>query len=192
MSFWQEHFKEICSFITPLLIAGVKYLLRGKVKLRYIVAHDFTFLVNEPRLDAQGNVLQPNQMVHTRSHVLKNFGSKSAEKVRVTFNYKPQYLNVWPRREFEQRFDDNRRYIMVIDNLMPKEPLTIEALSINAQLPDVLSVRHESGLGAGQGMSIYPAVPKWRIGLAMVAMFLGAMTVVYWLIELGMYVAAKP
>jgi hypothetical protein len=96
-------------------------------------------------------------------------------------------MNLWPPRPFVPNFDDNNRYTIELDELVPKEPLTIEALMVNSPLPDALTVRHEGGLGDIQGMTIYPTVPKWRLCLALVAMFLGAWTALYYLIRFGMY-----
>lgn len=141
MEFIQEYGKEIFSLSIPIIVLIVGNLLRAKAKLQLGVPHIFTFIVDEPRFDNEGNQISPNQTVHTISHLIVNAGKDSATNIEIMFNWKPQYVNIWPPRHYEETTENDGRYILLFNNLAPGEQIKCELLSINAELPPLINAR---------------------------------------------------
>ena len=143
------------------------------------VAHTFTFLVQQPLLDAQENQISPSQTVHTRSLIVWNAGKDTATKVELVFNWEPLCINVWPSRHFERHTEPDSRYILIFDSVAPNEYLGCELLSINRDVPDVLVVRSDQCVAKRVNMRPQPVVPTWKRRLAILLALAGLGTVVY-------------
>lgn len=141
MEFIQEYGKEIFSFLIPLFTVFVVHIFRAKAKLQLGVPHIFTFMVDVPLLDDEGNQIAPTQAVNTISHLIINAGKESATNIEILFNWKPQHLNLWPPIHYEERTEKDDRYVLLFDNLAPQEQIKCELLSINTDLPELLNVR---------------------------------------------------
>lgn len=142
MVFLNLYGKEIFSVFIVLLTWMLNNRFRGKAKLSYGIRHGFTFLVPEALYDANGQQIRDSQLVHTRSVIIVNEGRESATKVTIVFNYKPMYLNVWPVHKYETSFTEmDNRYVVTFDNIPPNDSLACELLSINNQLPEILTIK---------------------------------------------------
>lgn len=120
MDFITKYGKEIVSLIVPFITWFLNVGIKAKAKLIWASPHSFTFLVQEPLHDDEGNVVKPTQKVCTASIRVINTGRETANKVELVFNWKPQYLNLWPVRHYEQKTDQDSRHILIFDNLSPK------------------------------------------------------------------------
>lgn len=175
----QAHSKEIVSFLTPVFAVVVGVFFRLRARLHYSIQHAWSFLVEQPLLDQEGKQIAPNQRVQTASIMLTNAGLAAAKSVEITFNWKPQIMNVWPARFYEQLEAPMGRFTLKFDSLAPREFIGIEIMSINAPLPDYTSIRSESAAGKKIEMHPQRVWPQWYLRLAAISMFLGAATSVY-------------
>ncbi|WP_122096238.1 hypothetical protein [Rahnella sp. Larv3_ips] len=146
MNILTQYGKEIFAIAVPILTFMLNKYFKSNAKIAFGQLHNFTYLINEPLRDPEGEILRHKQTVHTHSYVFMNQGRESASSVEIIFNYKPMYLNIWPSRHYELKEDEEDRHIMIFDYLAPKESIRCEVLSINNDLPEILSVRCKEGI----------------------------------------------
>jgi hypothetical protein len=183
--------KEIVSLLVPFVTWWLNTGAKPKAKLHWTSPHAFTFLVQEPLQDAQGVVVRPTQTVCTASVRVINSGREAAHRVELVFNFRPQYLNLWPVRSYEERTDADRRHMMIFENLAPKEELGIEIMSVNQDLPALLQVRSAECVARQVQLMWFAKVAQWRIQVARLLMFIGLAAAVYWLITLVQLLVLK-
>lgn len=186
-----DYGKEIVSLLVPFITWLLNVGIKPRAKLIWTSPHSFNFLVQEPLRDAQGNVLQPTQTVHTASIKVINTGRDTAHIVELVFNWKPPYLNLWPVRSYEERSDGDQRHMLIFENLAPKEELGFEIMSINQDLPALLQVRSAECLAKNVGLMWFASVPSWRIKIARLFVLLGFSAAVYWTVTLVQFLVLK-
>lgn len=179
MTFLETYGKEIVSLLVPLVTWVLNRFFRTKAKLQVALPHKFTFLVQEPLNDSQGNQLSPTQTVMTNSFIIRNAGRETATKVELVFNWKPMCLNIWPVRHYEEHIEPDRRYVLIFDSLVPGEVLGVEVLTINADLPNLVTVRSAQCIAQSLDMYPQPAVSNSVRNVIAVLMALGLATAVY-------------
>ena len=170
----QQFQLQLISAAVTLLAALIKYLLRPKSRLIYSSPHAFTFLLK----GEDGTSFN----VSTSSIWVTNAGREPANEVEVTFNYPPQFFNVWPARNFEQIKAPDDRYTLKFANIAPKEFFQIELLGTAAVLPAVLNFRSKEGVASNImmiPMRVYPKAMNILFGLLVLV---GATTLVYLLL----------
>jgi hypothetical protein len=116
MAFLETYGKEIVALLVPLVTWSLNTFFKAKAKLLLATPHTFTFLVQEPLRDQQGNVLRPTQTIQ------------------------------------------------------PNEYLGCEIFSINADLPNLLTVRSNQCVARTVNMYPQPVVANWqrRLGVVLV------------------------
>ena len=191
MSFLETYGKEIVAIIVPLLTWVLNTLFRAKARLQVASPHRFTFLVPEPLLDQQGNQVASKQTVHTSSFLVRNAGRESATKVELVFNYKPMCLNVWPPRHFEEHIEPDDRYVLLFESLSPSEVVGCELLSVNANLPDLTTVRCDESVAQHIEMYPQPILSNARRRVLLALSALGLATVVYIAIVLVQFLVLR-
>lgn len=191
MGFLESYGKEIVSLIVPFITWFLNVGIKPKAKLIWSTRHAFTFIVQEPVRDDQGNVLQPNQRVCTASLKVMNTGRETAQKVELVFNWKPQYLNLWPVRSFDEKTDAEGRHMLIFDDLAPKEEIGIEIMSVNKDLPNLLRVRSAQCQASEEELMWFVAIPPWRIFVARAFVIIGFSTCVYWVITLLQFLVLR-
>lgn len=191
MNILSQYGKEIFSILVPFITLLFNKFFKNNAKICYGELHQFTYLIQEPLRNAEGEILNNSQTVHTRSYVFKNEGRESATSVEIIFNYSPMYLNIWPSRPYTFKQDIEMRHIMVFDYLAPKEAIRCEVLSVNGQLPELLSVRCKEGLA--QPIMLYPqkVFNPILINFVRLLIFLGSISLVYMLILLLQWLLVK-
>lgn len=191
MTFLETYGKELVSLLVPIVAWILNTFFKAKAKLLLASPHTFTFLVQQPLLDAQGNTVAPAQTVHTRSLMVSNAGKETATKVELVFNWKPLCINVWPPRHFEDHTEPDNRYVMIFDSLAPNEYVGCELLSINNELPNLMTVRSDQCVAQTINMYPQPAVPNWQRRLAVAFQMAGLGLAVYALILLLQFLVLK-
>ena len=191
MQFLSTYGKEIVSLLVPFVTWFLNVGIKGKAKLIWGSPHSFTFLVQEPIRDAEGKVLQPTQKVCTASIRVINSGRETANKVELVFNWKPQYVNLWPVRHYEQITDQDNRHILIFDNLSPKEEIGLEIMSVNLDLPALLLVRSAECTAQNVPLMWVRHVGPWKIKIARLFIFIGLSATVYGLIALLQFLVLK-
>lgn len=184
-----NHQKELWSIATVLLAFSLNRFFRLRPRLNYSVGHSFNLLVEQPLLDNDGNQVAQRQVARTASITVGNSGLQPAKAVEITFNWKPQILNVWPARKFDESVGAFDRYSMKLDSLAPGEQFSIEIMSINAELPLLTAVRSEDCVGRMIKMEAQRVWPTWVLRLIALDMVLGAVAAVYLLVTLVQLIA---
>jgi hypothetical protein len=154
MTFFETYGKEIVAVLVPFITWALNGFFKAKAKLHVALPHQFTFLVQQPLIDTQGTQVSPTQTVRTNSFIIRNAGREKATKVELVFNWEPMCLNLWPVRHYEKHTEPDRRHVLIFDSLAPGELLGVEVLSVNADLPGLLTVR--SAECNAQNINMYP------------------------------------
>lgn len=191
MDFISTYGKEIVALLVPFITWFLNVGIKPRAKLIWTSPHSFTFLVQEPLRDAEGNVLRQTQKVETASIKVINTGRDTANKIELIFNWKAQYINLWPVRHYEQKTDPDGRHILIFENLSPKEEIGIEVMSINADLPALLLVRSAECTAKNVALRWFQFVPTWKINIARLLMLVGFSTAIYWIISLIQFLVLK-
>jgi hypothetical protein len=173
LQIFQTYSRELVGVSTVVFAFLLNRVFRPRAKLIYSVRHAFTFIVEQPLLDPQGNEVSPTQTINTASISISNLGIQPAKNVEIVFNWKPQFLNVWPARHYSTKDSPPARHSIVLDSLAPKEVFGMEILSINANLPGLTAVRSDDCVAANVPMIPQQVQPRWRIMLAGTLMVIG-------------------
>ena len=184
MNIFQAYGKEIISLLVPFIAWILSSFFKTKAKLQVALPHQFTYLVQEPRLDSKGEVISPNQTVHTNSFIIRNDGREAAEEVELVFNWKPMCLNLWPVRHYQEHHEPDSRYVLIFDAIASGENLYVEVLSVNHDLPSLLTVRSANCVAKNLNMYPQPLVSDSVRKVVAVLLFLGLATAVYLIILL--------
>jgi len=183
--------KEIVSLLVPILAWALNGFFKAKAKLQVALPHQFTFIIQEPLLDANGQQIRPTQSVKTNSFIIRNAGRVPATKVELVFNWKPMCLNLWPVRHYEEFTEPDARYVLIFDSLAPNEILGIEVLSVNNDLPNLVTVRSAECVAQEITMYPQPVVSNKVRFAALTLMALGLATAVYLSIVLVQFLVLK-
>lgn len=187
----QTYAKEIVSLLVPLITWALNRFLKGRARLRLAQPHSFTFIVQEPLRNPQGNVVRPTQTVQTRSFMLQNDGRETAMKVELVFNWRPMCINLWPSRHVTEHVEPDGRFVLLLESLAPGEVLGCEVLSVNVDAPELITARSDQAIGQRVNMYPQPVVSHGIRTLAGALMFVGLGTSVYAAIVLLQFLVLK-
>lgn len=191
LSWVQSYAKEIISLLVPFITWLLNSTLKGKVRLQVAQPHKFTFIVQEPLIGSDGNQISSTQTVHTNSFIVRNAGREPATKVELVFNWKPMCLNIWPPRHFQEHLEPDKRYTIIFDSLSPSEVIGCEVLSINAELPNLVTVRSDQSIAQFINMYPQPVISNTARIAAAILISLGVATAVYTFILLVQFLVLK-
>lgn len=179
MSFLQTYAKELVSLAVPFVAWLLARFFKAKAKLVLAKPHAYTFLVQEPLQDSNGNVVSSTQTVRTVSYLLKNTGSEPAKNVELVFNWKPRCINIWPSRHITEQIEADNRYIVMFDSLAPDEFVGFELLTINADTPMLITARSEQCVAMAVEMYPQLVVKPWLAQLLGILVLVGAGATIY-------------
>lgn len=179
MSILQTYAKEIVSLVVPFIAWALARFFKAKAKLILATPHSFTFLVQEPLRDAQGNVIQPTQTVRTVSYLLKNTGSEPAKNVELVFNWKPLCINIWPSRHITEHVENDNRYVVIFESLAPDEFVGFELLAVNNDAPALITARSEQCVAKPVEMYPQPVIKPWLSRILGILLLAGIGAVIY-------------
>lgn len=179
MSFLGTYGKEIVALLVPIITLMLNSFFKAKAKLQVALPHQFTFIVQQPLLNEEGQQISPTQTVKTNSFIIRNAGRESATKLELVFNWKPMCLNLWPVRHYEEFPQPDGRYVLIFDSLAPGEILGIELLSVNGSLPDLTTVRSAQCVAENINMYPQPIVSTATRRIAATLIVLGIAAFVY-------------
>lgn len=191
MTFIETYGKEIVSLLIPFITWLLTRFLKDKVKLQVAIPHQYDFLVQEPLRDVDGKILSPTQSVKTSSFIIRNVGRIPATKVELVFNWKPMYLNLWPVRHYQDYIEPDNRYVLIFDSLAPDEALHIEVLTVNTELPNLITVRSTESNGKYINMHPQPVVGNGRRIFITILLALGMSAGVYLLLVLIQFLVLR-
>jgi hypothetical protein len=187
MDFFWSHAAKIFSAATPFILWALNALLQPKARLFRQTRHRFTYLIQQPHVAPDGTILSPTQTVNTESVSIFNAGRSPATKVEIVFNWQPQNINIWPSRHFEEKLSPDGRYHMFFDSLLAKDVVGFELLSVNAPLPEMVTVRSEQCIATSVQLLPQPVLPKWKVVILLTLIAIGLAATTYgaiWLLQL--------
>jgi hypothetical protein len=126
IEFLSLHAAKIFSAASPFILWALNQLIQPKARLLLQTRHRFTYLIQQPHIAEDGTVISPTQTVSTQSVSIFNAGRSPATKLEIVFNWKPQHINIWPSRHFDESF---RQMVAIICFLTVCLPKTWSALS---------------------------------------------------------------
>lgn len=191
MDIAQAYSKELISLAAVLIAFLLNKYFRPRAKIIYGIRNSFTFLVDQPLVDADGQEIRPIQTVTTRSLSVSNTGRETAKNVEITFNWKPHFLNVWPPRHFKTSDSAHGRHSVILDSLSPGEIFGVELLSVNSNLPEITVVRSEECVGNEVIMSPQQVQPAWKISIATYLIFAGIAATFYLIVTIIQLIANR-
>lgn len=171
--------KATIALASPFVTVALNRLFTPSVKLFHSVTHGFHYLINEPLKDKDGNEIRPSQSVAVQSISISNAGRVPAKNLEIVFNWKPNYINVWPVRRFQEHIHPDGRYSVHLENLAPKEVFGLELLSVNAEMPNIVTARSEEAESRERNMTSSVELAPWAKGMVLLLMTLGLITLVY-------------
>jgi hypothetical protein len=170
---------EFATIVAVVVAFVLERLARPKAKLIYSVRHAFTFIVDQPLVDSNGNELESKQFVNTASISVSNLGVEKADNIELVFNWRPQFINVWPSRYYEQKDCSDGRHSLILSTLAPGEVFGAEIMSINAALPGINNVRSDQCEATSVPMIPQVLQPRWKVALVALFLFIGVGTAIY-------------
>lgn len=191
VEFLQKYGKEIFSLLVPILTFALNSLSKSKAELTFGRPHGFTFLINEPLLNENGEIIAPNQKAGTQHFRIENVGRAPATRVECVLNWKPRYLNIWPIRDYEEKTLPDGRYVLVFPSLAPREGISLQALTINGDMPNMITVRSDECLAREVQLQWVVAVGPWRVRGFVALALIGLGAAVYAAILLLQFLLVK-
>jgi hypothetical protein len=179
MTFIETYGKELVALLVPILTWALNGFFKSKAKLLVALPHKFDFIVQQPLIDSAGKQIAPTQTVSTSSFMIRNAGRESATKVELVFNWEPMCLNLWPVRHYIQHTEPDKRHVLIFDSLAPGELLGIEVLSVNTDLPPLVTVRSAECVAQNINMYPQPVVSNTKRISGTILMALGLAVAVY-------------
>jgi hypothetical protein len=191
MALLETYGKEIVALLAPVITWLLNTVFRTRSRLYLANPHSFTFLVPIPLLNPQGQQISPTQTVHTASFMLWNGGRETATKVEWVFDWKPPCLNVWPARHYVVYTETDGRSVIVFESLAPHEYVGCELMSINAALPNLLTVRSDQCVAQNVNMYPQPVVSNLQRRVYAFLRLAGIALIVYLAILLVQFLVLK-
>jgi hypothetical protein len=189
--FFSANIKEIVSLMVPILGWFFNSVLKPRAKLNWGVAHAFTFIIQQPLTNPDGSVL-PTQTVRTVSITVANSGKETATNAELVFNWKPEHMNIWPARHYDDRVETDSRYTVMLNSLAPQETINFECLTVNNALPDLVTVRCDQCSGIRVPLLAQQAHPRWKIFIARFLLLAGITSVIYVGISILQFLVKSP
>ncbi|TXL62466.1 hypothetical protein [Zeimonas arvi] len=179
MNFIQIYGKEIFALLVPVVGWLLGTYFRTRARLEVAQPHRFTFNVQQPLVDQDGNVVKPTQVVDTKSMLIRNAGRDTATRVELVFNWKPMCINIWPARHAVEHIEPDNRYVLVFESLAPGEFLGCEILAVNQNLPDLITVRSDQCVAKTIEMYPQPILSTFTRRMSVAFFTIGLATSVY-------------
>jgi hypothetical protein len=157
--------------------AALDRFLERRPKLITYLGHVSSFRIQGP----------PIADVFTHSIVVRNAGGRAATNVRIGHNTLPQNFQIFPPVEFRVVNHPNGAADIVIGTLAPGEQITISYLyfppltwaGINT------TVICDDGFAKVLNVLPTPQLPKWALWVLKFFIYLGLVTFLYLLVQLG-------
>ena len=172
-------FGYIATIVISLLTGYLAQFFQPRSKLVCWSPHNFFF-----NLKNEGVVLQTNSLT------LQNVGRQPAEDVEVIHKQRPDFFELFPSVEYQEATNPNGEHVIKIKSLGPKEWVVVQMLSYKT--PPVLSnIRWKHGQGKWVQIQPQRVLAKWVLTSLNALVLIGAGTIVYWLLRVGIYAATQ-
>lgn len=179
---------DIVSRIVPPIITLIlgKYLdqrLQRRARLVSYLGHASAFNIAG----------QPPAIVHTHAIVIYNSGREAATNVRVGHLNLPQNINIFPPVAHEVQRQPNGSGEIIIPTLVPSEQITISYLYFPPLLWNGVNVytKCDEGMATVVQTLHTPVLGPWTRRALRILIFVGLLTLVYFLVQALIWMAAR-
>ncbi len=117
-------------------------------------------------------------LIRTGSVFVQNVGRMPANGVEVIYNWEPENFELWPVIPYQTEMLPDRRLVVRVPNLGPKEWFRIESIS-GRELPAVVRVRSCEGEASPVPMAPQRIYPQWFNISAFILMLVGVFSIIY-------------
>ena len=179
MELLQQYGKEIFAIAVPIITWALNSFFKSKAKLKAGNPHSFTYIIKEPLLNENREVIGDTQVANTNTLIVKNVGRETATKVEIGLNWQPQFFNVWPVRNYQTHTQEDGRFYIIFDSLSPNETVGVALLSVNRDLPAVTNIRSDQSTAQFVNMEPMEVFKKSYIQILRVFILLGFATAIY-------------
>lgn len=151
------------------------------------------WLARRPRLisylghtSAFGVHSTPPVTIHTHAIVVRNAGRATANQVRVGHHFLPENIQLYPLVPHTIERTEGGGAELVIPKLVPGEQIAISYLYFPPVLWSQIHSYIKSDEGFAKVLSVLPTpqLPKWAISALWILVFVGAVSLVYLLVDL--------
>lgn len=168
--------KLLAALITAISGFAMRWYFEVRPKLLTYLIHASAI----PLGDDQGN------NVNTHSIVVRNAGKKTANNIRIGHNFLPQF-QIYPQLSHSVIRDASGSAEILVPTLVPNEQVTISYLYFPPLLWNQVHSYCKSDEMAAKYVNVVPTAQPTKLQLTMICtlLFIGATTIVYWLIYWG-------
>jgi hypothetical protein len=198
-------FDTATKLVSPILVAiiggVVKRIVEGKPRLIVYLVHASEHPLPAPAVpqaapQLEGPIHQeqvpapPVQAVpraaHSHAIVVRNSGKKSAHNVRISHGVLPVSYRVWPPLNYVVNISQDGSGEILIPVLVPNEQLTVSYLYFPPLTWQAVNAWVKSDEGMAKAIQTIPTSPPPRVTIWLLwfLVFVGASTIVYWLLKL--------
>jgi hypothetical protein len=148
------------------------------------------------QFDLQASGSFPASRVHTHSVVIQNIGKLAARNVRLPHNFAlkpPLNFSVHPPTAFTRTPLAGGGEEITFPVLVPGQQVTVSYLYFPPLLVGQINMPISSDEGMARVLNVLPTpqLPRWRLVIVWVLMFIGVVALIYLLVELGLWIKAR-
>ena len=177
---WDIALKVVMPIITLFLGAWLKNVFEAKEKLIAHYGHFSSFKLKKLEGEDQ------EKWVYTHSVVVRNAGGKPAANVRLGHNVLPENFIVQPDIEYSVRTLPGGSKELLFPSLGPEKEITVSYLYFPPLTYEKINSHIESDGGAAKVVNVLlqQVFPKWVNTAVGALMLTGAVTVIYFIVVL--------
>ncbi len=157
----QKLFELACAAIFGGVVTYLLKYMQPRAKLVIWSPHEFSHIIDQHRIT-----------IKMQSYSIQNVGHKTAEKIEIVFEQKPDALKLFPALHYAESRTLEGKYRIALDFLAPREYFTLEAVC-HAASPKLLYVRCSEGVAQNIAFSMRRDLPRWRILIVKTALVAG-------------------
>ena len=172
----QDIYLLLLSTLVSILVTYAFKYINPSASIVYWSPHFFQF--NLPASPPTSNAPVP---LITHTIVVQNIGARIAEQIEIVHQQPPQIFQLFPSLDHTVANTPGGEHIIRIGHLAPNEFVSIECL--NFQFPILLYVRSKSGIARSIQMVPQRVFSRPFNLLAQGLIFIGILTLSYWLIK---------
>ena len=163
MTFVQTYIKEILTVVVPLVMLAISQMIAPRTRLMQGVRHSWNMLIEQPQFNDKGEAIGKQSLVRAASVQFVNTGKSPATDVEVTFNWRPQHLNVWPSRHYTEAQTSDGRFTLKVGTIPPKAMIGIEIMAVNGELPAIASAHCKECTAKSIELAPSEVHPRWKL-----------------------------
>lgn len=178
---WNHYDQEIVAAGLSLVVLAIAAIAQARVRLRWGTSHGFVHSV--PMHTQEGQPTNHRQHVCTMSHLIANWGNKTAHQVEVTLNFPPLSCEIWPQRHYETLVNPEGKLIIRFPYLNPRTSVSLNVIHGGFEGPEILSVISEEGNGKQVPFTTARLFPQSILIGFLFLLFMGVVFTCYLLIR---------